>query len=126
MGWLDCLKNGSNYRVQQGNRDDTKIVICESFGYTCNQKRINKDGSVTYYLRCKYYPTCKVTGTVKNGLANFPSVSICGHTCQGEEVTGDGPSDLFWEAKECMTRMKHRAGSETSSFEVSKLIYKEM
>lgn len=119
MGWLDSLKSGSNYRVQQGNRDDTKIVVCESFGYTINQKRLRKDGSYTFYLRCKFYPVCKVTGTIHDGIANFPNINICGHTCQGEEVSGDGPSELLWQAKNVMTTMKHRAGSETSTFEVS-------
>jgi len=112
--YLSDLKDGVNYQVIEGKHSGSKLVIFKDFGYSVNKKKLAKgEASPMYYLRCKYFPTCKATAFIrKNYCARNDDLNP--HTCPG-----DGASKARWYAQAALTRMRNRAMKETSTFDVS-------
>ena len=112
------LTEGLNYRLIQGQRTDSKLVICNGYSYLLNKRDFTDAGTkVTFYMRCKH-PSCTARAIIKNGMLTMKpddgDVDAL-HQCKATE----GQSQESIRKQELLSTMKRRAAREGSTYYVS-------
>lgn len=115
QSYLADLKDGVNFHVIPGKHSKSKLIIKDDFAYTVDKKVLLKEetGKYMFYIRCKF-KDCKVRGTIKKDFLSLSDTSV--HTCQ---AGGSAVGKSKWLAQAALARMRHRACTEPSSYDVS-------
>lgn len=109
------LVDGVNYRVINGKRLNSKLVVTGGRCYTLDKKCIQKSGVLVQYLKCKY-KTCKGRASITGRRLTTNTDPEHAHNCQDH-----GSNTSHWRALECLHIMKERAAKETSKLQVQQI-----
>lgn len=109
------LMPGANYRIIQGQKASSKIVVFERFTYVTDRTEV-KNNEAMYYLRCKYFgKACPARAVIKRGVFQVKTEGADhGHNCAPNLA---GYDHIVYQ--EVLSRMKERARTEASSYHVS-------
>lgn len=111
------LIEGINYRLIQGQRGASKLIINNNYSYLVEKHDFIEGGTrLVFYIKCRH-KSCSARGTIKAGVLELSRGKDV-HTC--ERVEGQSSEAIV--VQELLTSMKKRAAREGSSYRVSMLI----
>jgi len=107
------LQEGFNYRLIQGQRANSKLIVFERYTYLLDKMETYDQVKAKFYLRCKY-PSCPARAVIKEGTLSMKPDDRDLHTCAATE--GASQDKILYQ--EALTRMKKRAASEATTYHV--------
>jgi len=107
---------GTNYRIIQGQKAKSRVVVSENFCYLIEKNDKNNPKGSVVYLKCQV-SSCPGRATIKNGLLTVSTNLKKQHDCNQ-----NAPHKVHKIAvNEIIARMKARAATEGSSYYVRQL-----